>query len=305
MIDSERIFDPPRVVAVIVAYNPIPGSLARLITTVQTQVAGVVLVCNSDIDVRELPDQSHDWLTVISNSTNLGLAAAQNIGLRQCVVEGADFAILLDQDSLPTADLLERLLAADSQLTTHGFAVGAVGPLLIDSDHDTPWPFLSAKWLHTRESTDADELGFCRCDWLYSSGSLVRLEHFTAVGLFMEPLFIDHVDVEWCYRASHHGLGFFGVPSIRMRHRMGDGHIRFLGRLHPRHSASRDYYVFRNSVILLGLDHIPIRWKLNELIRLVPRAIFYGLIGDRLVQHVSSCLRGIADGISYNAECKR
>lgn len=290
----------PRVIAVIVAYLPNPGTLAQLIATIGSQVDGIVLVCNSEIELSDKPAISKCAVTTIKNQSNIGLAAAQNLGLNQCLVEGADFVLFLDQDSIPGAELVRDLMAADSLLSERGFAVGAVAPLLVDADTGTVWPYLSAGYLYTRESTKVDCYDACRADMLYSSGSLVRLTHFRTVGQFMEPLFIDHVDLEWCYRAAQHGLEFFGIPAIQMRHRMGNGHVRFLGRLHPIHSATRDFFVFRNSVILLGLKHIPLRWKINEVLRLIPRCIFYGLINGTLVQHVSSCMRGIAAGISHH-----
>lgn len=295
----------PRIVALIVVYQPEPDHLLQLIAAIRAQVANVILVCNSATDI---PDESADTpgaVSIIRNQANIGLAAAQNQGIDRCNSMAADFVLFLDQDSLPGPSLVSELLAADQRLTAHGHQVGAVAPLLVEADTGTSWPYLSARWLRTKENIQPDALGACRTDMLYSSGSLVRLMHFRTVGNFLESLFIDHVDLEWCYRAAAHDLQFFGIPAIRMQHRMGHGHIRFLGRLHPLHSASRDYYVFRNSVILLGLRHIPLRWKINELIRLLPRAVFYSLLRDGLFLHLSSCLRGITDGIIFNLNSRK
>jgi rhamnosyltransferase len=290
----------PQVAAIIVAYHPEPGTLAQLIHAIETQVATLVLVCNSAVDIPETRPDSRCSRTIIRNEVNVGLATAQNMALKQCARLQVDCVLFLDQDSLPDADLVDKLLAAEQRLIQHGFAVGAVGPQLVDADTETTWPYLSAGWFHTREITQPDHFGVCPTDMLYSSGSLVRLAHFSIVGYFMESLFIDHVDLEWCYRASQHGLHFFGIPSIHMKHRMGEGHVRLFGRIHPIHSATRDYYVFRNSVILLGLAHIPVRWKMNEFVRLLPRSIFYGLLSGEPMRHIWHCLRGISSGISFH-----
>ncbi len=291
-----------RVVAVVVTYHPEPGILTRLVSAIEFQVTSIVLVCNSPVELPKAQGNSCCGRTIIRNQTNIGVAAAQNQGLRQCRLERADFVLFLDQDSMPDTTFVANLLVATKHLADRGIAVSAVGPLLVDADDGTEWPYLSAAWFHTREETRPDINGVCRTDMLYSSGSLVRLAHFSTVGYFMESLFVDHVDLEWCYRASRYGLHCFGIPSIRLRHRMGEGHVRFFGRLHSIHSASRNYYAFRNTIILLGLGHIPARWKLNEIIRLIPRCIFYGLIGKSLLPHLSNCLRGITDGISYHVK---
>lgn len=295
----------PRVVALIVVYHPEPGHLLQLLAAIRTQVASIVLVCNSATAIPADAADTPGSVTIIQNPANIGLAAAQNQGIDQCNRMAADYVLFLDQDSLPGPSLVSDLLAADQRLAEHGIPVGGVAPLLVDAETGTEWPYLSARWLRTQESTQADGLGACRADMLYSSGSLVRLMHFRTVGNFMEHLFIDHVDLEWCYRAAAHGLRFFGIPAIRMQHRMGHGHIRFLGRLHPLHSTPRDYYVFRNSVILLGLRHIPLRWKINELVRQLPRAIFYSLLGQAFFPHLSSCLRGIANGLRFHLNSRK
>ena len=289
----------PYVSAVIVAYFPDVEHLSQLICTTSSQVSSIVLVCNSVVDISNLKHRPECTFHVLANSHNVGLATAQNLGIAQSAKENADFLLFLDQDSLPPDNLVERLLAVDAVLTKAAISVGGVGPLLIDADTGIEWPYITAAWIHTRQTTKPNALGVCSADMLYSSGSLIRRDNFKIVGDFMEPLFIDHVDLEWCYRASHFGLRFFGVPSIRMEHRIGDGHVRFLGRLHPKHSASRDYYAFRNSVILIGLPHIPWRWKINEVIRLIPRGIIYGIIGKSTRSHATSFLRAIADGIAY------
>jgi rhamnosyltransferase len=299
MTNSDNTPYSPHVLAVIVAYYPTPGGLAQLISALRQQVDGVVLIFNSPIDPSFSFAEFDGQMFVIENQTNIGLAAAQNIGIRKCIAESADLVLFLDQDSLPDQNLVRSLIEADRRLTEQGITVGGVGPMLIDAHTGTPWPFLSSKWLHTQQKIQPGEFGVCRADMLYSSGSLIRLSHFNTVGHFMEPLFIDHVDLEWCYRAAKQGLQFFGVPSILMRHQMGIRYIRFLGKMHPIHTASRNYYVFRNSVILLGLSHIPLRWKVNEIIRLIPRSIFYGVVGGDPIAYVSNCLRGIVDGILH------
>ena len=285
-----------RISAVLVAYSPAAGQLARAISAIVFQVDRVFVVCNSTIDDSQMPEGIEDKLEVIRNPTNIGLAAAQNIGLRRCVDQNADFVLFLDQDSIAPADMVERLLAIYRRLTYAGTRVAAVAPLLVDADTGDEWPFLSTRWIHTHQTATPDEHGACAADFLYSSGSIVTMAAFLRVGGFIESLFIDHVDLEWCMRARTNGYLCFGAPGVRMLHRMGSGHVRMFGRHHAIHAAARDYYVFRNSISLMKLPYIPLRWKLNEAVRLIPRALFYSALHPKPLSHFAACLSGIRAG---------
>lgn len=284
-----------RIFAIVVAFHPEPGQLERLIAEIKPQVDCVVVICNSPLNASD-PAFTSSRVELIRNGANIGLAGAQNAGLQLCARNAADFVMFLDQDSEPPGDLVARLLEAHNGLTDRGEKVAAVGPLLRDAVTADPWPFQISGWFHTRQSLTPDRHGCCEADFLFCSGSLVEMAAFREIGGFMDALFIDHVDLEWCFRAATRGWRCFGVPGIGMVHRVGDKHVRLLGRLHPLHSADRDYFVFRNAVALLRLPHLPVRWKSNEVLRLLPRAIFYSLLHRTALKHLASCLRGMRDG---------
>jgi len=285
-----------KIIALIVAYQPEAGQLGHAIAAIASQVDGVVVVCNSAVDDSQVPPEFESRVEIIRNPKNVGLAAAQNAGLRRCARGHAEFVLFLDQDSLPAADMVAQLMVAHRRLTDDGEKIAAVAPLLVDAATAVEWPFPTTHWFHTQRTTVPDRRGVCTAEFLYSSGSLVAMDVLLRVGGFIETLFIDHVDLEWCMRAYAHGYLCFGVPAVRMKHRMGSGHVRMFGRLHPIHTAERDYYVFRNSIILLRLPHIGLRWKLNEILRLLPRAVFYSTLHAQPLRHLAACLRGIREG---------
>jgi rhamnosyltransferase len=292
----DTVDSPVKTCAIVVAYQPDEEQLIRLLAAIADQVDKIFIVCNSAVDGSRRPMLGAK-LEMIGNSTNIGLAAAQNVGLRRCKQRHADFVLFLDQDSLPPAGMVERLLVATRQLTNDGEKVAAVAPLLVDAATLAPWAFQSTRWFRTVQTTEPDARGVCPAEFLFSSGTLVSMDVVYRLGGFIEELFIDHVDLEWCMRASSRGYLCFGVPAIRMEHHMGSGHARLFGRLHPIHGAERDYYVFRNSIALMKLPHVPLRWKLNEALRLLPRALFYSALHSQSLRHLSACLRGMRDGI--------
>ena len=91
-------------------------------------------------------------------------------------------------------------------------------------------------------------------DWLITSGSIMRVEDSLAVGGFLEKLFIDEVDREFCYRAADRGYSFRRVLDLTMQHNLGSP-IR--GKIFGRefeamgHSKIRKYYIFRNCTYVM------------------------------------------------------
>ena len=147
------------------------------------------------------------------------------------------------------------------------------------------------------EISDDPEDGFVEVDYLWSSGSLIAVATLAEVGLFDAAMFIDLVDVEWGYRASDLGFKNFGCHSVAMNHVVGEGCTWFLGRRHPKYSATRNYYYFRHSIYLLWLAHIPSFWKLNEVLRVTPRLLLYSMISDAPLKHLRLSLLGVWHGL--------
>jgi len=121
-----------------------------------------------------------------------------------------------------------------------------------------------------------------------------------AVGDMNEAFFIDHVDDEWIFRARARGFRSFGVCDAIMRHSLGTGTLRFwLGRWRtvPVHSPERNYYVFRNSVLLFRKPHATWRWVYNDLERLLFMAIVYPIFTPHRMRRLRMMAKGIRDGL--------
>src|SRR3546814_6445642 len=114
-----RVAEPPetaaRVVAVIVSHQP-DGALDRVLDAALDQTARVVLVDNgSDPEIQErLRERARldRRLTLVANADNRGLAAAQNQGLAAALADGADWVLLLDDDSVSGDGMVAAMRAA-------------------------------------------------------------------------------------------------------------------------------------------------------------------------------------------------
>ena len=131
-----------------------------------------------------------------------------------------------------------------------------------------------------------------------SSGTMVKSEVFSVVGLMDEKLFIDYVDTEWCLRCAKHGISIRVDPSIVMIHSIGDYSIKLFSFNIPIHSPVRRYYRIRNSLYLLRLSHVPKILAIREVIfSIVHQIIIIAISRDRK-NYVSALFRAVFDGLA-------
>lgn len=286
--------------AIVVTYQPELARLVELLAACRPQVGRLVVADNGSAEAARIAavcrDHGCDCLPL---GDNRGVAAAQNAGVAWALAQGCGRYILFDQDSIPAPDMVARLAAAFDALQRQGQAVGAVGPCQVDDrdGHASPFvrflPFRIAR-SHCGDAGEA----LVAADFLISSGMLFTVEAYAAIGPFDEALFIDNIDLDWCFRGRAMGYGFFGVCTARLRHRIGDQVLRLggLGSVH-RHAPLRQYYIMRNRIALYRRPHAPVAWILQDLPRLVFKfALFAVFIAPRR-ENLAMMLRGMRDGI--------
>jgi rhamnosyltransferase len=133
--------------------------------------------------------------------SNVGIATAQNHGIEYARAQGYRYVLLMDQDSVPSDDMVDTLYHA---LQNHDDAA-AVGPVFIDSNGAKHSRFIRVEGLRVNKNLEADSTGCVDVDHLIASGSLIPVDVFEKIGGMDDSLFIDYVDVEWSLRARHQG----------------------------------------------------------------------------------------------------
>ena len=293
------------VAAIVVTYQPEIERLGALLDALVPQVDVVILVDNgSDTAVAAwLRDRCGQGPEVISLSENLGLAAAQNIGITRARECRAEYVVLFDQDSLPAPDMLDCLLLVMHKKQREGCRLAAVGPRYFDVMQGCLRPFVQVRGLRIRRF-DCDRPGeVLEVSHLIASGCLIPLSVLDDVGGMSEPLFIDYVDTEWCLRAWRKGYRLFGVCDATMQHGLGDKPNYFLGRYLPVHGPLRHYYFFRNAVWLYRQGWIPLAWKLATAQRLLLKFLYFSSIPSGRLAQINMIVRGIWDGIMNRMGC--
>jgi rhamnosyltransferase len=289
-----------RIIAVIVTFHPDIECLRKLVLATLSQVAGIILVDNGSTKKEILEDainsNSACFTEIISLSTNIGLAAAQNVGLARGKDLNATHFILFDQDSLPTKDMLAKLIEAEEFILAKNIKLAGVGPCYLDARQDNPPPFISVKGLALIRHPCTENAAPVEVDYLIASGFLMRSTLLSDVGNMREDLFIDYIDIEWGLRAKNLGFRSFGVCAAKMAHSLGDQPTVWMGRKIPMHSPLRHYYHFRNALLLYRELGISLNWKIVDASRLFLKFGYYTLFGKPRFEHFSSMLAGMLDG---------
>lgn len=243
------------IIAVTVTYN-IGSGFESALRSYLDQVAKVIIVDNStDAQSREwlaqMAASAGDRVELIQNGRNLGLGRAQNMGIRAALDEGADWLLLMDDDSRAAPDMVSILLRTAQQQDA--------GVAILAPRYDEQGVVREARYV-TAPKGAYNALRFTIQDFskrstiqhlfiAISSGSLIRASLFREIGLIRESFSIDYLDVDFCLRALRGGYHILAVGDAVLFHQLGaQTEHRLFGRCFWawNHSAARRYTIYRN-----------------------------------------------------------
>lgn len=230
---------------------------------------------------------------------NTGVAAAQNKGLVWARESSYEHVLLLDQDSIPAADMVQTLQNALINLEAKDMKVAAVGPRLVDrrTNHNTH--FIEINWFGITRKHYADHgKKIVKTDFLVSSGMLASVGVFNHIGLLEEAFFIDNVDLEWCFRARAMGYHLYGVFDAIMQHNVGDQVFRIGPGTFYRHNPERQYYIMRNRLVLYRRNYSPNAWIVQDIMRAIVKFVMFSLFFAPRLENIRMMCCGIRDAFA-------
>jgi len=186
----------------------------------------VMVVDNGSVgdDVSLLKQKFGDSIRLIVNDKNSGFAGGCNIGIKDALARGADYVVLLNNDTVVAPDFLEGLVRVAQSDKRVGIAGGKVfcyelpeliwfaGGIINYRTGRTP----------IRGSGEADKGQFdeiMRVDWISGCFMFISRDVLQAVGMLDERFFFGWEDVDLCVRAARKGFKVLFVPESRIWHK--------------------------------------------------------------------------------------
>jgi len=282
-----------KIYSIVVAYNPdikhLNESIKRLI-----EQTDKVIICNNSKD--DIIFDNKD-LIVFNFGENKGIAEAQNIGMHWAFDNDADFIIQLDQDSLIGERMVDSLINCYFELSKKNLNPGLIGPL----EHDIKTKINNHKRIAKGVRVNKD---IWRVQETISSGALIPKEVFLKVGDNNEKLFIDLVDIDFCWRVQKEGYGVFVCKNASLSHRLGNGKKKVLFNYYiDIHPPIRLYYQTRNLLFSFTFPHAPIIWKFYVFPRIIKSIFINPFFLDQPIIRLRYIFMGIRDAMLSKHGC--
>ncbi|MGQ9768597.1 MAG: glycosyltransferase family 2 protein [Anaerolineae bacterium] len=246
----------PHVTIIILTWNNAPDTLACLESVLQSDYPNyqVLVVDNGSTDDsvaqirRRFPDTD-----VLQNGENLGYAEGNNRGIERALAGGADYVLVLNNDTVVAPDMLTRLI----EVARSDPYAGIVGPVIYElgspdklcaAGSTIDWSRGEIEYRGMQRSVEDYSMPICpqQCDFLAGAGLLMSRECLEVVGCFDPEYYINFEDVELGVRARRRGFQVILVPQARLWHKVSAS----MGRASP----STTYYMTRNALRFFWLN---------------------------------------------------
>jgi GT2 family glycosyltransferase len=256
----------PAVWIIILNYNGRDDTLACLksLRHMSYPNAHILVVDNGSHDNSVAAFRSaYPHLDLLETGENLGFAAGNNRGIAKALEHGAEYVLLLNNDTEVQPDFLTQLV----QRCQNNPTIGAAGPKIYY--HDKPQTIWSAggsiDWqrgtshMIALDQPDSEQYNQARqVDFLTGCALLVRSSAIQQAGLLDERFGMYYEETEWCVRLARAGWSLWYEPKSVILHKIKP--------VQQNQSPRITYYMTRNRLLFLRLTHAPLRAWLHALV---------------------------------------
>jgi GT2 family glycosyltransferase len=193
-------------------------------------------------------------LKVIETGRNLGYAGGNNVGLRHALDHGAEFVLLLNNDTTVHPHFLQELVAVAQD---HPDAAFFSPKIYFYAEPGRIW-YAGGRWIEDRarfshvgygkQDTGENFNAIKEVDYACGCALLVRASAVPRIGLLDERFFLIFEETDWCYRARDAGFKSIFVPRAIVWHKVSTS---FGGSASP----IFNYFTTRNR-LLWGRKHL-------------------------------------------------
>jgi GT2 family glycosyltransferase len=208
---------------------------------------------------------------ILETGRNLGFAGGCNFGIRQALMEGADYVWLLNNDTTVDREAL-RTLVEKATTDSRVAAVGSAVYFMDDPQRIQVWGGGYIDFVLGRSRHFLRRVPDAKIEFLTGASMLISRQAIEAIGLFDEGFFMYWEDADYCFRLRragwqlavaaeskvwHKGSTFVGQGSVNSYRYFNASAARFF-----RSHASLPFFSFwLGSVLRLGKRIVVGDWE--------------------------------------------
>ena len=193
---------------------------------------------------------------------NYGYAKGNNRGIQYALEHGADFVLLLNNDTTVDPHMVSELVRAAGQ----GDSIGLVGPVIYYTDYpDRVWfagmrfrhgLYVVRRGLHLKPPLAPTE----EVDFISGCGMLIRRSVLERIGLFSTDYFMYYEDLDLCVRAQRAGFKLACATRACMWHAVSAS-------TGGADSPLKQYYQVKSSLVFYRRHTRGIMYLINVVLR--------------------------------------
>ncbi len=203
----------------------------------------ILLVDNGSTDGSlECFRERYPGMEIIENGENLGFAEGNNVGIRKAIEIGADYVLLLNNDTVVDKEFLGELIkVAESDRN-----IGIVGPIIYyyisqnriqSAGAKVYWNTGNQNILRANE-LDVGQHKIEEVDYVSGCALLAKSELFEKIGYLNKEYFAYWEETDWCISVKKSGYKVLCIPKAKVWHK-GQSSSNKISGLHT-------YYMTRN-----------------------------------------------------------
>lgn len=264
-----------RVAVIVLNWNGLRDTIACLNSVLDSSWNDLIIYVvdnNSREKEGEKIASLYPGIKVLLQPENQGYCKGNNIAIREALKEGAEFILLLNNDTVVPADMIRVLVEGFGKLPD----AGAVSPLILDlPDQHQRVQYSGARWIGKTASfmllaagNDFKVLSVQEPYKTEFASGCCLLTHASVIekaGLLDERYFAYYDEADWCRRIARQGFRSYVIPQTVVYHSV----------LRSNTLSHVSLYLLSRNRLLWIREHLSLRERLIALKTIIKEGLWH------------------------------
>jgi len=238
-----------------------------------------IVIVDNGSDSNEIDELSNyaNVISIVRSDVNLGFTGGNNLGIKYSLSKGAEFILLLNNDTTVEPDFLEPLIQINNLRENAGISAPQINyfcePKKIWTYGGSISKLRSSGFAYSDEFEVKSDPDIKKVDFVSGCCMLIKRDVFETIGLFDEKFFLYIEDTDFCYRTKEAGYNIFVTNQSKIYHKVGSSTSEKLkqlplyyttrNRLYFAKKNFRGFYLFSAIYLFVAMIVKSVFWILN------------------------------------------